>query len=56
MEMRARIGAGGQGGAGGAAGANGSGGYVERLARRRWGQVRMLVDFYKAHRWGKERG
>ncbi|KAL4434377.1 hypothetical protein ABPG75_000818 [Micractinium tetrahymenae] len=25
-------------------------GYVERLARRRWAQIRMLVDFYKAHR------
>lgn len=25
-------------------------GYVERLARRRWAQVRMLVDFHKAHR------
>ena len=47
-----------QGQAGGAAVAAavaaGPGGndYVARLARRRWDQVCMLVDFHKAHRWG----
>lgn len=46
-----------QGQAGGAAAAAAAGAgpggndYVARLARRRWDQVRMLVDFHKAHRW-----
>ncbi|PRW59267.1 phosphatase 2C 3 [Chlorella sorokiniana] len=42
----------GQAGGGKAAAGAGPGGndYVERLARRRWDQVRMLVDFHKAHR------
>ncbi len=49
-----------QGQAGGAAAAAaavaaapGGSDYVTRLARRRWDQVRMLVDFHKAHRWGR---
>lgn len=35
---------------GGAADAGLGGGWSERAAARRWGQVRMLVDFHKAHR------
>lgn len=40
----------GQAGGVAAAGAAQGSDYVARLARRRWDQVRMLVDFYKAHR------
>jgi hypothetical protein len=38
-------------GAGGGAAAAAGEGYLQRGAARRWAQIRMLVDFHKAHRF-----
>ena len=51
MAIRAAAEASAQGGAGGE-GCGGAEAYMRSITRRRWGQIRMLVDFHKAHRCG----